>query len=126
MSWEDDILETCRDLIRRSKTVVCYAGTVSEVTTSPVEVSVIVEGASAPTPCIPLNHNVWVAGQRVVIVKAGEAWYVVGVLGFQSVLRAPQHTGTHPTGTTPGDVWYRSDLNHFYGNVNGTPTQLDN
>lgn len=126
MSWEDDVLATVRDLIHRSKEVVTYAGTVSNIDTVNKVVSVIVDGAQASTPCLPLAHIDLSTGNRVTVMKAGGTYYVVGVMAFKSVVRAPGYSGTHPIGTQPGDMWYRSDLNHFYGNVNGTPTQLDN
>lgn len=126
-SFEDDIISMVKDMLKKHEDILTYAGTVSEVTSTPKpKVSVIVDGAQSATPCVPLTHRNWVAGQRVVIMRAGGTWYTVGILGFQTVLSAPRYTSTHPTGTSAGDVWYRDDLNHFYGNVNGTPTQLDN
>ncbi len=126
MSFEDDILSTVRDLIKRSKEVITYAGIVGGIDTVNKIINVTVDGAQAPTPCLPLAHLDVVAGQRVTVMKAAGTFYVVGVLAFKQVVRLPTYTGTHPTGTLAGDMWYRSDLNHAYININGTPTQADN
>ncbi len=126
MSFEDDILATVKDLIQRSKEIVTYTGVVGGVDTVNNIVNVTVDGAQAPTPCLPLDHRYWTGGQRVVIMRAAGTWYVIGVLGLQTVVRLPSYTGTHPSGTNPGEMWYRSDTNHAYVNVNGTPTQVDN
>lgn len=124
MGWEDDILATVRDLIKRSKEVVTYAGTVSAIDTTNTIVTVIVDGAQAGTPCLPLAHIDLAAGQRVTVMKAGGTFYVIGVMAFKRVIKLPSYTGSHPTGTSPGDMWYRSDTNLAYVNLNGTPTSL--
>lgn len=126
MSLEDDILATVKDLIARSKEIITYAGVVGGVDTVNKIINVTVDGAQAPTPCLPLAHLDVVAGQRVTIMKAAGTFYVIGVMAFKQAVQLPTYTGTHPTGTQPGWMWYRSDLNHAYVNVNGTPTQLDN
>lgn len=124
MSLEDDILATVKDLIKRSKEVITYSGTVAAINATTVDV--IVDGAQATTPCVPLAHSDLTGGQRVTIMKAGGSFYLIGVQAFKRVVKLPSYTGTHPTGTVAGDTWYRSDLNHAYVNVNGTPTQMDN
>lgn len=124
MSFEDDILATVRDLIARSKEVITYAGVVGGVETTNKIINVTVDGAQAPTPCVPLAHLDVTPGQRVVVMKAAGTYYVVGVMAFKQAVRLPTYTGNHPTGTSPGDMWYRSDLNHAYININGTTTQL--
>lgn len=126
MSLEDDILKTVQDLIRRSKEIITYAGTVSSIDTTNKVVSVVVDGAQAATPCLPLAHIDLATGQRVTVMKAAGTFYVIGVMAFKRVVSLPSYTGTHPTGTVAGDMWYRSDLNHAYININGTPTQADN
>jgi hypothetical protein len=124
MSFEDDILATVRDLIAKSKETVAYAGTVGGIDTTNKIVNVTVDGASAPTPCLPLAHIDFVSGQRVAILKAAGTFYVVGSMAFKRVVSLPRYTGAHPTGTSPGDMWYRDDLNLGYINRNGTPTSL--
>lgn len=126
MSLEDDILNAVKDLIKRSKEVVTYAGKVSEVNTTTGVVSVIVDGATGVTPCLPLIHMDLAAGQRVAVMKAAGTFYIIGIMGMKRVVHLPSYTGSHPTGTVAGDMWYRSDLNHAYININGTPTQADN
>lgn len=126
MSFEDDIIATVRDLIAKSKEVITYAGVVGGIDTTNKIINVTVDGAQAPTPCLPLAHLDVVAGQRVTVMKAAGTFYVIGIMAFKQVVRLPTYTGTHPTGTSPGDMWYRSDLNHAYININGTPTQADN
>jgi|SRR5882724_35369 len=126
MSLEDDILSAVKDLIRRAKQITTYAGVVSAVDTANKVISVIVDGANAATPCLPLAHYDIAVGQRVTVMQASATYYVIGVLGFKSVVTLPGYTGTHPTGTVPGQMWYRTDTNHAYVNVNGTPTQVDN
>lgn len=124
MGLEDDILATVRDLIAKSKEVITYAGTVGGIDTVNNIVNVTVDGAQAATPCLPLAHIDLVSGQRVTIMKAAGTFYVIGVMAFKRVVSLPRYTGTHPTGTSPGDMWYRDDLNLGYINLNGTPTSL--
>lgn len=126
MSWEDDIIDTVRDLLKKHKEATTFAGVVSNINTTDKIVSVIVDGAQAATPCVPLAHLDLATGQQVTVMRAGGTYYVVGVMAFKQVVRAPGYTGTHPIGTQPGDMWYRSDLGQFFGNCNGTPKQLDN
>lgn len=124
MSLEDDILRTVQDLIRRAKEVVAYAGVVSDINTTTKVVSVIVDGANAGIPCVPVNDIDLSLGQRVVILKAANNFYVIAITGLKTVVRLPRYTTTHPTGTSTGDMWYRDDLNNGYININGTPTAL--
>lgn len=121
---EDDILSMVRDLIRRSKEVVTYAGVVQNIDTVNNVVSVVVDGANGVTPCVPLAHIDLATGQRVAVMKAVNVFYVVGVMAFKRTVSLPRYTGSHPTGTVPGDMWYRDDLNLAYVNLNGTPTSL--
>lgn len=124
MSLEDDILQTVRHLIDKSREVVSYGGVVQNVDTVNNIVSVVVDGANGVTPCVPLAHIDFATGQRVVILKASKVWYVVGIMAFKRVVALPRYSGSHPTGTNPGEMWYRDDLNHAYMNVNGTATQM--
>ncbi len=124
MSLEDDILAAVLDRIQRAKEWIAYAGKVNALDTTNNVVSVIVDGSTGDIPAKPLTHDDLAVGRRVIVLKAGETWYVVGVIGNKRVVSLPPYSGTHPTGTSPGDMWYRSDLNQGFINLNGTPTSL--
>lgn len=124
MGLAEDILATVKDLIHRSKEIITYAGVVTDIDTINRVVSVKVDGAQAGTPCVPLEHIDLSVGDRVTILKAGGTFYVVGVMAFKRVVNLPGYTGSHPTGTQGGDMWYRTDLNQGFINLNGTPTSL--
>ncbi len=124
MSLEEDILTAVLDRIRKSKEIITYAGKVGSIDTTNNIVGVIVDGATGETPSKPLTHIDLSVGKRVTIMQAGNTWYLIGIIGSKKVVTLPSYTGTHPTGTSPGDMWYRSDNNLAYVNLNGTPTSL--
>lgn len=123
MSLETDILQTVKEMIARSKEIVAYAGIVESFDTTTNIVNVIVDGANTSIPCTPLDDTRIVNGKRVVILKAGGLYYMLGALGNR-VVHFPSYTGSNPSGTISGDAWYRSDLNQAFMNVNGVAVQI--
>lgn len=122
MALEDEILQACREMIKRSKEIVAYTGKITSYDSTNKIVSVTIDGAQNATPCTPLDDNNIVLGRRCVILKAGGLFYLVGVLGNR-VVNFPDYTGSHPS-SNPGDAWFRSDLGHAYINIGGVATQI--
>lgn len=123
MSLEEDILNACRKLIARSRDVVTFAGKVQGYDTTTNIVTFIVDGANAGISCIPLDSAMPIIGMRGVVIKVIDVFYFIGRLG-NKVVSLPEYTGSHPSNTNPGEMWYRSDLGHAYINLAGVPTQF--
>lgn len=123
MSLETDILQMVKELITRSKEIIAYAGVVESYEAATNIVNVTVDGANSSSPCTPLDDTRIEAGKRVVILKAGGLYYMVGALGNR-VVHFPSYTGSNPSGTISGDAWYRDDLHQAFMNVNGIAVQI--
>jgi hypothetical protein len=118
MALDDDLLRALEERIRASKERTVVVGTVQSVE----PLSVVFDGASIAVPCVSLDDTNLAAGKRVCIARWGVDWVVIGALGNR-VTHFPSYTAT-PTGTNPGDGWYRSDLNTPYININGVATPI--